>query len=116
MTYFINPWIFYLIDLADTIHKFFSTISLISIAFIVSVLVIDWCEDNNFEYIAKIKKYLFLVPICLLIAIFTPSKDTCKEMLVASIVTHENVDYGKEQIKDIIDYIFEKFEEEENND
>lgn len=96
--YIINPWIFYLISLADS-FKWASGIVAI-IAIILSFLA--------YEEGVKLAKILFAVAcvscvICLLI----PSQNVCYKMLVASQLTTENINNAKETIKNIVDYIIE---------
>lgn len=43
--------------------------------------------------------------------IFVPSKRTLIEMKVAEMLTKENYNFAKEEIKGAIDYIFEKIDE-----
>jgi nucleoid DNA-binding protein len=50
-----------------------------------------------------------------ILAVFTPSSQTCEKMLISSVVTHENVESTKEDAKEFVDYLFEKIEELETN-
>ena len=99
MTYIINPWMFYLISLSDTLKWAFGIFAIIAI--IVSFLMYD---DTK----VKLAKRFFIAScISLVICLFLPSKDTCYKMLIASQVTTENIENAKETVKDVADYIIE---------
>ena len=99
MTYIINPWMFYLISLSDTLK--WTTGILAIIAFIGVAYFYDE-KINNYA-----KRCFIIGCISLVICLFLPSKDTCYKMLIASQVTTENIENAKETVKDVADYIIE---------
>lgn len=100
VTYIINPWIFYLISLSDTLKWAFCIFAIIAI--IGSFYICD--EHEN----VKLAKRVFIVGcVSIIICLFLPSKDTCYKMLIASQVTTENIENAKETVKDVADYIIE---------
>lgn len=98
MTYIINPWMFYLISLSDTLK--WTTGILAIIAFI--GILFFW--DEKYKYV---KRCFIVGCISLAVCLFLPSKDTCYKMLIASQVTTENIENAKETVKDVADYIIE---------
>ena len=98
MIYIINPWIFYLISLSDTLK--WATGILAIIAFIGVWIFYD--EKNKYA-----KRCFIVGCISLVICLFLPSKDICYKMLIASQVTTENIENAKETVKDVVDYIIE---------
>ena len=99
MTYIINPWMFYLISLSDTLKWTLGIFAIIAI--IVSFLMYD---DTKI----KLAKRFFIAGCAsIIIWLFVPSKDTCYKMLIASQVTTENIENAKETVKDVADYIIE---------
>ena len=62
-----------------------------------------------------IKKICLILAVVIVIVIFivTPSKETLYYMLTSSCITENNLDKATEAIKDGVDYIFEKVEEED---
>ena len=98
MTYIINPWMFYLISLSDTLK--WTTGILAIIAFIGAFYFYG-------EKINALKRCFIFGCISLVICLFLPSKDTCYKMLIASQVTTENIENTKETVKDVADYIIE---------
>ena len=98
MMYIINPWIFYLISLADSFKWASGIIAIITL--IISILAY---EDD-----VRLAKILFAIAcISCVICLLIPSKDVCYKMLIASQVTTENINNAKETIKDVVDYIIE---------
>ena len=53
------------------------------------------------------KKISIFCFISCILCCFLPSKQTCYEMMVASLITQENFDYTKEQGKELTNYILE---------
>lgn len=118
MHYIVNPWFFYLMDVCeflDNITKVSFIISIIGAVCLLIGYVSVQIDDNDDEIGNKLKKwskFCFIVGIisCLL-AVFIPSKDTCEKMIISSLITEENIDAGKEEAKELIDYVFEKIDE-----
>lgn len=116
----INPIWFYLSELCGNI-KFISTMIIIvfGIAFIVMGIAYFVAEDE-FENIQKfchngIKKCIsFLLP-ALIISIICPDEETVTKMVVASIITKENIEYTKEEIIDIVEEINDIINNHSNN-
>lgn len=116
----INPAVIYVINLMDSLR-----VGLIIAIVIFAVLTIfcainymDMSEGNSEECKQSARKFLrcskrFLVCFALafVLVVFTPSKDTCVEMLVASYVTPDNIDAGVEKTKETVDYIVDKIKE-----
>lgn len=115
MNYIINPWIIYLIDRADAIK--FSIMLLLFVSLTVLVFVVPVLIDQDeFEYytptakkVGKIAGIIFVISL-ILVTIF-PNSQTVTKMVVASYVTEENVEKAKEQVVEIVDYIFEKVDD-----
>lgn len=100
MTYIINPWMFYLISLSNTLKWVIGIFAIIAI--IGSLCIYDECRD------VKLAKRVFIAGCAsIIIWLFIPSKDTCYKMLIASQVTTENIENAKETVKDVVDYIIE---------
>lgn len=55
-----------------------------------------------------LKPNIIIVVVCLVITTFIPSKDTMLTMLVADMITYENIDLTKESAMALIDYIVEQ--------
>lgn len=117
MTYYINPIIFYLADIAETSK----TISIISAVFlgigagicIACVIIDDDCSSNEEKtrWTKYIKRMIVGLVLSIVVAIATPSSDSVNKMIVASCVTEENVGKVKEGTIEIVDYIIEKARE-----
>ena len=115
MNCMVNPWIIYSIDIADGVR----TLSIMSLMFSLIPLFIIipvFLDKDQYEYYVPLatKVRNIALPIfifSLLLTVFFPSSNTITKMVVASYVTEENVDEAKEQVVEIVDYIFEKVDE-----
>ena len=121
MDYFINPVWFYWFGVCDGLKKFSIVLAVLSGMVLVSfiagyiynhVMVIDGKYEDNKHYMAMCKTGIkwsvaVFLPL-LLIAIFSPYKQTMIEMQVASIATKTNAEWTVEQLKGITDYIIER--------
>lgn len=116
----VNPAIIYVINLMDSLRiaLLVGTIVFVVLAIIFGVGYID-SKDDNSEEGKQLARDMFRLSkrslVCLMITafmlVFTPSKDTCIEMLVASYVTPNNIDAGVEKTKETVDYIIDKIKE-----
>ena len=117
----INPWIFYLIELLTNINTILNIFIFIIGSLLLTLIIIyflncDYCDEDNdtIKYIKSwIKKGIIGLIITGLFVIIIPTKETAYQMLVANYVTYENVENASNIIKDSVDYIFEKLDEEE---
>lgn len=122
----ISPWIFYLISVVEGVSCLFAVI----LAVTVIVVIINWisylmfqvdygdfdeegCVKKRKNTMDITKKCASIGLICLIVNVFVPSKETMYTMLVAQTVTYENVEVATDTIKESVDYIFDKFNEEE---
>lgn len=115
--YYINPIWFYFIGLCDDIIEIATIISALCIigAFIGYLLKLAGFEEDTGNKL-PINLLAIIGIISLVIALIVPSSTTVKEMMIASVVTHENVDTTIEDVKELIDYTIEKAGElNENN-
>lgn len=116
MTYYINPIWFYLMDICDWFKGISVAILIISVIALIFETV-GWADSfiDEFKGIKSIKKIfistviIFIISLMLSIAI--PTSKTITKMLVASVITVENVNEAKENTKELVDYIFEKVSE-----
>ncbi len=106
----INPFYFYLMDVADSI-KTGSTILLLIIVLLVALGTGPLLMSYDFEDIKwnLVKRYL-IVPCLILtsLTIFTPSSSTLTKMIIAENITVENYEIAKGEVTELIDYIFDK--------
>jgi RsiW-degrading membrane proteinase PrsW (M82 family) len=76
------------------------------------------CGDEDMCGLLKkfIKPSIILVVVFMLLACAIPSKETCEEMMIASVVTHENVNQAKDDVKGIVDYVFDRIENDSESE
>ena len=112
----INPWLFYIVDCLEGL-KMVCIISVpvlvIVIGFLTATIDDLWSDQEKEKKSAiRTRKIVILFSILLLIVIpFIPSKETCYKMMVASQITDTNIQKAEDVIKDSVDYIFEKINE-----
>jgi len=114
--YIIDPIIFYFIELADSIDGFTIAVAVVSAIFLIVSFIIKWCIeldlDSNSTFRFKPNKALIVtIIISITLNILVPSGEACKKMLISSLITEKNIESTKEEVKEIVDYIFEKFEQ-----
>ena len=113
----INPWIFYLVKVSESINSIV-VIVLIPLVFATVLFFLGYVnckcegcsnEDEDIKNIKGILKKLVLSVVVLsTVYVFIPSKETYYQMIISSQVTTENVQKVEEVIKDSVDYIIEK--------
>lgn len=115
----INPWIFYLTELLTYIDSVLNVLIVMIMVALITLIVayfLDfYYQDEDESKLAKkwLKKTIIGLIIMGLFAGIIPSKKTIYQMLAANYVTYENVETASDIIKDSVDYIFEKLDEEE---
>ena len=104
----INPLWFYLIDLSERVSVISSAIGII-IAGLGGILVFSSCDIDGDINFSKSSKIMIIVGIILFVlGILIPSKDACYKMMISSYLTPENIDFTKNEIIELIDYIIDK--------
>lgn len=125
----INPWIFYLIDLSNSLSRisvFLFVVSTVICIILSGILAFDNDCFINKKDKQKIVKYFkwFFITFCTssLCLIFIPKADTLYKMIVTSYITEDNVmkavnigkDFKQEIKKDILDIINNSITEYKN--
>lgn len=103
--YIINPAIFYLCNTLDTL-KVICIIFTVCFAIATGAAFVGYC-DGTFETNTAPKKLLIATVICLVLAVFVPSRTTIIEMTVASLATKGNVELTVDTIKELIQFVAE---------
>lgn len=121
MTYYIHPIWFYLMDICGSLKSGFPVLAVLSglLAIGLGIFAIwfytEECgyEDEESEkFFKKLKKVVKLSAIlCVVFAfltIITPSEAGLTKMMIASVMTEENVEEVKGDVKELIDYVADK--------
>ena len=115
----ISPWIFYWVNVLDSLKFFISTIIIIGIIAIITtaIIMVSTCFDldelkEKSKFLKIFQKAIISILILMAVYSFTPSKETIITMLVADNVTKENIEITTDTIKNVTDYIFDKINEE----
>ena len=112
----INPWLFYLIDVADNINLICIIMLVIALiaSGLISICLFDAVaggiigEDKKQAYFKRLKTSLKVIIPCIIITILTPSSDTIYKMIIADNITPHNIEIVGDTVESSIDYIFEK--------
>ena len=104
----INPWIFYLIGIAENVGMFTLVTGIFLIITSVIIAIVNY-EENDLKNktIKFLTKTTIIGFVFIFISILTPSKEVSYQMLAASLATRENIEYVAETGKDLVDYICE---------
>lgn len=109
----INPLWFYLIGVGTGIQILLGVVGGIIVLITGIALLIGAMEycSNSCESILKIikisKKYFTIGLMIGFFAVLIPRKETCYQMIAATVVTPNNIEIVGETTTDIIDYIIE---------
>ena len=115
MHYIINPWVFYLLGVSNSVKTMcviFLMVFGVMFGTYLFFWIIEFVGDDEYQTPIQILKK-WRVPLILTVAflVFMPSEDTIYKMLIASQVTTENIDTAKETIQDVADYIVDAVKE-----
>ena len=113
MNYIINPWIIYLIDRADAIKSLFVILAALATAALFCIIPVLFVDRDDYEACISTTKKVgkvsgIILTFSVIFLILFPNSQTITKMVVASYVTEENVEKAKDQVVEIVDYIFEK--------
>ena len=115
MHYIINPWVFYLLGVSNSVGMacvIFLAVFAIAFGSYALIWTIEFIGIDRYPTPIQILKK-WRVPLILSVAflVFMPSEDTIYKMMIASQVTTENIDTAKETIQDVADYIIDAVKE-----
>ena len=122
MTYIINPWFFYFVNLLGSFWTLISIVLFLAIigtvgfsvwwlmeAYVSDFFVHDDNESPFSKFCKKIIKVSVIVTIIsAVLMVAVPSEETVNKMMISSFITKENIEKAKEGAKEIVDYIAEK--------
>lgn len=116
----IDPKLFYLCDVCESLDVVMVVLLIAGVISIIAHIVI-YCDNtyyNDGEFDGDIKKFMrgvyitaIVMVISLLGTIFVPSRKTIYQMIVFDNITENNIQAGKEDIKELIDYTIDKIDE-----
>ena len=117
MTPVIDPRWFYLMDVNGKFRQF---VLVLMLATVMWSFVRCMCDNKEDDLLSikddvrnlKISRWQTVVMIsCLVFLIFGPTSETIAKMLIADNITYESLDAGEEVVKDTIDYIIDRLNE-----
>ena len=107
----INPLWFYLINVSNNLQIVCGVIACLALIIVfISILMYPILEDMGAELKGLSTKLVIIGIVCAFISILAPSKETCYQMMVASLVTKENIKITAETGKEAVDYIVDSID------
>jgi hypothetical protein len=119
----ISPWWFYFFGVAEHLKKFmliaeFLSLILGALAIFCSNFVVadNKEEEKAISNAKKYVKFFYIGILVTLLSISIPSKETCYQMMAASIITPNNIESVGESATTVVDYIVDSVDKllEEN--
>ena len=104
----IDPKWFYWMDVSLALEWVAWIISLIGVTAILILVVFEVTDQFDRPDIKWIKVLLPITLLSVVVVCLIPSKDTMITMLVAEMITYENIELTKESAMTLIDYIVEQ--------
>ena len=122
MDYIINPWWFYLISILSTVSLLSVLYFLLSLAAFIFIAIGFASEvgsgeergnkngnDDTYKWWEKAFKISTVILVSsIMILVFVPSEQTMDKMLIASVVTKQNVEAGADFTQDQISKLVDK--------
>lgn len=96
----INPWFFYLLQLANNMRGFLAGIGAVSIG----IGVVLFIENDISRTTYKVKRWFIVAVVCFMLFSILPSRDTLLLMKASEFVTYDNVNLTVNTLKAAIDY------------
>lgn len=123
----INPWIFYFADVANAmvfvfmftgivffVYAFYKFMTLEEDEYIMNLENFYTLKEKDKDAKKKnwhiIKRYVLIGCAFIILSTLTPTEKTIYRMAIASYITEDNLSKGKEEAKELIDYIVEKID------
>ena len=112
MDYIINPWLFYIASVFDKLH-IIACMGAIASVFSLGLIIFTYDEMKKTFEVAKITKRMkqlgVLSVVFLTLTICIPSEQTMTKMMIANVLTTENIksgtDFTQDQIGQLVDKI-----------
>lgn len=107
----INPLWFYLISVSSNLQIVCTVIACCALMIVlISMLISPILEDMGTDFKGLRTKFVIIGIVCAFIGILAPSKETCYQMMVASLVTKDNIEITAEAGKEAVDYIVDSID------
>lgn len=111
MDYIINPWWFYLISVIDKVHLI-AMLGAIASVFTIVLILIGHNElkktVENAKIMKRIKQLGALSAVFLTLVVCIPSENTMTKMMIANVLTKQNIEAGTDFTQDQIGKLVDK--------
>ena len=99
----INPMFFYWMDVLGGLELFLFAVVIGSVGW----CVVEVANMNSFNFEKLLKPLLVMITVGLIIVLI-PNKETMLTMLVADMITYENIELTKDSAMALVNYIVEQ--------
>ena len=121
MTYYIHPIWFYLMDVCGSLKCGLPVLAVLSALLAIGLGIFaiwfyteecGYDDEESEKFFKKLKKFvklsIILCGVFSFLTIVTPSEAGLTKMMIASVMTEENVEEVKGDVKELIDYVADK--------
>lgn len=101
----ISPWLIYLVSVCDLVSKLSTALFGISLAVAILLgvgLVLETNEEFRKKLVTTFKITLCAVVVSLTAVLFVPNKEIAISMVIANVITRENINITKNEILSLI--------------
>lgn len=120
----VSPWIFYWLNIVHSLNLLswivltVGGVALFGVCMGINIMSECSVNEKDEKAIANLKKWpkriIISMGISLIVCVFVPDKEVLEQMVISSYITPANIETGKEEVKEMIDYIFEKVNSKED--
>lgn len=103
----INPLWFYLINIVENFGGLLFTIAIVSGGACLAFLFCSALDNDIKSQMKNIKRLLIICIISSILTSLCPTKDTCYQMMTATMITPNNITAVGDAATDVVDYIIE---------
>lgn len=105
----INPMIFYWMDVVSDLGMLLGIVTCVLSTMLCGIVFWNFLECNELsEFIKPLIIVIIPMLLCCILLVLIPSKDTMLTMLVADMITYENIELTKESAMAMVNYIVEQ--------
>lgn len=105
----INPMIFYWMDVVSDIEVLLVILTIVLAIVWLCIILWNLLDGNELdEFIKPLIAVTIPLVLCGILTALIPSKDTMLTMLVADMITYENIELTKESAMALVNYIVEQ--------
>lgn len=108
----VSPWLIYLASISGLFKTLLCFFGMFGFGVCAIYCLVECIDENSIlTNIKKLKKPMIICIILSIIGLLIPNEKTIYTMIIAKNVTYNNINFGIDTIKELIDYIVTKIGE-----